>query len=109
GGGGVVARAHGFHGAEGGVGEGRHAGFGSAGDHNVGVAAFDHVHGLADGVGAGGAGGDDAEVWSARAELDGDHAGADVADEGGDGEGGDFARAAFHEFAQLGLVGEHAA
>ncbi len=109
GGGVVVARAHGAHGAEGGVGEGRDGGLGAAGDHHVGVAAADHVHRLADGVGAGGAGRNDAEVRPARAELDGHDAGANVADEGGDGEGRDFARAAVVELLELGLVGEHAA
>ena len=49
-------------------------GLGPAGDHHVGVAAADRLPCLADGVPAGGARGDDAEVRSARAILDGDEA-----------------------------------
>ena len=56
---------------------------------------------LAEGVGAGGAGGDDAEVGAARAELDGEQARAHVADERRDRERRDLAGAALEHPALL--------
>src|SRR6476646_3491781 len=46
------------------------AGLGTAGDHDVGVAAFDHARGHADGVQARGAGRDDRDVGALEAVLD---------------------------------------
>src|SRR5450759_1192208 len=51
------------------------------------IAALDRLPGLANGVAAGGASGDDAEVRALRAKDDGDHAGRQVADRHGDQEG----------------------
>ena len=48
----------------------RDGGLGAAGDHDVGVAVFDHAAGIADAVGGGGAGGDHGEIRSLEAVHD---------------------------------------
>ncbi len=67
------------------------------------------MHGFADGVGAGGTCGHNAEIRTARANLDGKHTRADVADQRWNGERRNLAGAALHELPQLQLVGHHAA
>lgn len=54
------------------------AGFGAAGEHDVGVAELDEAGGVADGVGAGCAGGGDGVVGAAEAVAEGDVAGGHV-------------------------------
>ena len=56
------------------------AGLDAAGEHDVGVAAPDRLPGLADGMGAGGAGGDGRPVGPERPELDRDLARRHVRD-----------------------------
>ncbi len=100
----VVARER-VHGAEGGDADRRDAALGAAGEHRDGVAAPDHLGRLADGVGAGGAGGDGGEVRPARVDLDRDVAGGDVGDELRDEEGADAVRALVEEHLELVVAG----
>jgi len=66
------------------------------------------VHGLTQRVGGGGTGSHDTEVRAAGAEFDADESAADVADQRGNGERGNFARTFFEEVLQLVFVGLHA-
>ncbi len=70
----IVAGAHGFHGAEAADAEGDDSGFGSAGEHDTGVAEFDGAPGFADGVVGGGAGGAGGEVGAAELMEHREHA-----------------------------------
>ena len=73
------------------------------------MAVADVAEGFAEGVRAGSAGRDDAEVDGLRLELDGHDAGGDVGDERRNGEGGDAGWATLDEDAGLVLDGLHAA
>ena len=53
----VIARGQRAHGGESADAHRRDGGFGAAADHDIGVAALDHLEGIADAVRAGGAGG----------------------------------------------------
>ncbi len=100
---------HRLHVAEAGVAETRDRGLGTAREHDVGVTVADVTQRLAEGVGAGSARGDDAEVDGLGLELDGHDAGGDVGDERRDREGRDARRTALDEDAGLVLDGLHAA
>ena len=89
----VVARGEGPHRREAAHQRLVPGGFRAAGEHHVRVAAADRLPGLADGVAAGRAGGDDAEVGTLRPEDDGDHARRQVADGHRDEEGRHSVRA----------------
>jgi hypothetical protein len=52
--------------------------FGAAGEHHVGIVEHDHARGVADRVGAGGAGGDDRVIGAHQAVFDRDLAGNEV-------------------------------
>ena len=93
----VVPDAHGLFGAESGQPQGGDRSLGAAGDHDVGVIAGDHPAGLADGVTAGGAGGDDAHIGAAGPVTDGNVPGGDVGDHHGDHHGRDPAGPLFEE------------
>ena len=73
----------------------------AAGDHRARVAAADRLERRADGVGAGGAGGDGVVVRAARAEADRDLAGGHVGNEGGDEERRDAPRALLEQHLEL--------
>src|SRR5439155_22349457 len=53
----VVAGGEGAHGGKSADAHGRDRGFAAAGDHDVGSVAGDDLHGIAEGMGAGGEGG----------------------------------------------------
>lgn len=105
----IVPRAHGLHRAEARIGEGRDGGLTAACNHDVRVAPPDRVRRLAQRMGAGRTGRDEAEIGPARAILDGDQARTHVADQRGDREGRHLARPTLHEHAQLVLKRVHAA
>jgi hypothetical protein len=84
-------RAHGVEAADAQRGDG---GLGAAGDHDVDRAAGDPAGGLAEAVGARGAGAGDAVVRAAEAEAHGDLARAEVGDGRGDEVGRELRRAA---------------
>ena len=83
--------------AEAADGQGRHGGFGAAADHHVGIAVVDGAGAEADGVKAGGAGGDHGQVRALHAEHDGQVARDHVDDGAGDEERRNLARAALQE------------
>ena len=64
--------------------DGRHGLFRAAGQRRVDVAVADVAHGRADGVRAGGAGGDHVQAFAAQPVADGEVARRDVADHRGD-------------------------
>ena len=67
---------------------------GAAGDHHVGIAELDQAAGVADGVGAGRAGGDHGMVGAAQLVADRDLAGGEIDQAAGNEERADPARAA---------------
>ncbi len=85
-----VAGGEGFHGAESAHTEGNDSGFTSTCDDEIGLGFANEAPALADGVGGGGASGDDGEVGSAQSEVHGDVAGGDIIDHHGDHKRGDF-------------------
>ena len=93
----VIAGGERTHGGEACNAKRSDGGFGAAGDHGVGVAALDDAEGVADGVGAGGAGGCRGLVGAARAVLDGNVSGGEVDDRAGDEEGRDLAGTAIEQ------------
>jgi len=105
----VVARAHRLHRAEAGKGKWGDRSLRAAGDHDVGFAAADGVVGIAEGMRGRRAGGNHTVVRATGPQLDADHAGADVADQRGDGERGNLAGAAFAQGRVLRFKGAHAA
>ena len=100
----IVSSGKGAHGGEAGHERFVARGLRTAGEHHVGVAAPDRLPGLADGVAAGGAGGDDAEVRALRTEEDGDHTRGQVADRHRDQERRHAVRALLAH--QQNLIGE---
>lgn len=71
--------------------EGMDAGFGAAGDHDVGGGvSADKIEGIADGVSARGAGGGGGVVGAAEGVAHRDVTGCKVDEEAGDEEGRDF-------------------
>ena len=99
----VVAGGKGAHGGESANSHGSNGGFGAAGDHDIGIAALDDTEGIADGVGAGGAGGSGGFVRALGAEAHGNVSGGEIDDGGGNEEGGNLARSAFEERRMLAL------
>ena len=69
----------------------------AAGDHHVGIAMLNDAEGIADRVGAGGAGRGRRFVRALGSEPHRDVAGGEVDDGGGNEEGRDLARAAFEK------------
>ena len=99
----VVAGGEGLHGSEAADAHRRDGSLRAAGDHGVGVAALDDAEGVADGVRGGGAGGCGRLVRPLGAVADGDVAGGQVDDRGGDKERRDLARPAVHQVGVLAL------
>src|SRR5204863_9634937 len=56
----------------------------AAGDHHVGIATFNDLETVANGVGARGTGGGGGGVWSLRAETNGNLSGGEIHDRGND-------------------------
>ena len=93
----VVAGRQGAHGGKATDAHRRDGGLGTAGNHHVGVVALDDFEGVADRMGGGGACGAGGGVRALGAEPDGDLAGREVDDGGGDEERRDAARASFEQ------------
>ena len=93
----VASGCKGAQGGEAGEEERRQGRFGAAGDHDVGVAAADNLGCLADGAGAGSAGGDDGHVGPESAGKNGDLAGDRVRQDVGEEKGADTAVALAQE------------
>src|SRR5690606_41143773 len=72
-------------------------GFGAARDHDVGIAEYDEPGRVADGVRAGGTGGDDRVVRPFEAVFDRDVARSEIDEAARNEEGADAARAFFGE------------
>src|ERR1700730_19303837 len=85
------------HGGESSDAHGSDGGFGASRNHYVGVVVLDDAEGIADGVGAGGAGRGRRFIWALGAEAHGNVSGGEVDDGGGNEEGGDLAGPALHE------------
>ena len=110
-----VVGGEGAHDGEAAESELAEAGLAAASDHDVGLSAADHVGGLADGLGAGGAGGDDGGVVTEQAELHGDVGGGHVGEDARDEERvephpaavDEFARALFEFRVAAAAVAEH--
>ena len=79
------------------------AGLGAAADHDVGIVALDDFEGIADGMGAGGAGRRGGRVRAFGAGANGDVAGGQIDDGGRDEEGRDAARAVLQQVLVLAL------
>src|SRR5208282_4057898 len=90
----VIARGKGAHGGESADAHGSNGGFGASGNHYVGVTVLDDAEGIADGVGAGGAGGGRRFIRTLGAEPHGNVPGGEVDDGGGNEERGNLARSA---------------
>src|SRR5208337_4434122 len=99
----VVAGGKRAHGGESPDAHGCDGGFGAAGDHHVGVVVLDDAEGIADGMGAGGAGRGRGLIRSLGAVTHGDVPGGQVDDGGGNEERRDFARPAFDQCGVLAL------
>ena len=69
---------------------GRDGGFGSTGDHHVGVVVLDGLEGVADGVGGAGTGGGHGIIGAAQAVLDRHLAAGGIDHQLGNGEGRNF-------------------
>lgn len=95
GGGVVVAGGEGFHRGKTAHAQSADCAFRAAGNHYVRVAVFDQSGGIADGVRAGGTGGNHPVARAAVAFEDGNVSGNQVDQRTGDKERVDFARAAF--------------
>src|SRR6185503_8407075 len=67
--GGVVAGAHGAHGAETADADGDNGRFRAAGEHDVRIAHLDRAPSLSDGVIGGRAGGAGGKTWSAQIDI----------------------------------------
>src|ERR1022692_2255261 len=93
----VIARGESAHGGESANAHGSDGGLGASGNHYVGIAVLDDAERIADGVGAGGAGGGRRFVGALGAEAHGDVSGGEVDDGGGNKKWRDLARAAFEE------------
>ena len=99
----VVAGGKRAHGGESADSHGSDGGLGAPGDHGVGVAPLDGPVGVADGVGAGGAGGRRGLVGPFGAVTDAHVAGGQVHDGRGNEEGRDLARATIEQVAMFAL------
>ncbi len=74
----VIPARHGTVGTESSVGEGRNAGFGTAGEHHIRVPPLNDPHRIPDGIGARGAGDTGGGKRPFQAESDGDLTGGHV-------------------------------
>src|ERR1039458_2533714 len=97
----VIARGEGAHGGESAYAHGSDGGLGASGNHYVGIAVLDDAEGIADGVGAGGAGGGRRFIGAFGAEAHGDVPRSEVDDGGGNEKWRDLAGAAFEERGML--------
>src|ERR1035437_2507853 len=93
----VIARGKCAHGGESAYAHGSDGGFGASGNHYVGVMVLDDAKGIADGVGAGGAGGGRRFIRTLGAEAHGNVPGGEVDDGGGNEKRGNLARSAGEE------------
>src|SRR5258708_2024913 len=93
----VVASGKRAHGGESADAHGGNGGFGAPSNHYVGIMVLDDAEGIADGVGAGGAGGGRRFIRALGAEAHGDVTGGEVDDGGGNEEKRDPARGPFHK------------
>ena len=93
----VEARRQGPAGGEARDGQAIDRRFRAAGHHHLRIAERDEPRGIADGMGAGGAGGHHRVVRALEAMLDGDVAAGQVDEAAGDEEGRDAARAALDQ------------
>ncbi len=93
----IIARAHGFHGAEAADADGNDGRLGPAGEHDLRVAHFNGAPGLADGVIGGGAGRAGREIRSAQIVIHRNQSRCHVRNEHRDHEGRKPARAAVEQ------------
>ena len=93
----VIAGGKRAHGGESADAHGSDGGFGASGNHHIGIAALDDAEGIADGMGAGGAGRGRRFIRALGAEAHGNVSGGEVDDGGGNEERRDLARAALEE------------
>ena len=89
----VIARGKRAHGGETADAHGGDGGFCSAGNHHIGIVAFDHAIRIADGMRAGGAGGSGSFIGTFSAPANADLSGSKVDDGGGNKKRRDLARA----------------
>ena len=90
----VIAGGKRAHGGESADAHGRNGGLGASGNHDVGITVLDDAEGIADGVGAGGAGSGRRFIRALGAEAHGNVPGGKVDDSGGNEERRDLARPA---------------
>ena len=99
----VIARGEGFHGRETADAHGGDGGFAAAADHDLGVAALDEAEGITHGMRGSRTRGGGGGIGSASAVANGDDAGSEINDGGGNEKRRDAAGAAFEKLAMLAL------
>jgi hypothetical protein len=99
----VIAGGECAHGGESAYAHGSDGGFGASGNHYVGISALDDAEGIADGVGASGAGCGRRFIRTLGAEAHGNVPGGEVDYSGGNEERGNLARSALEECGMFAL------